>query len=214
MRTCKVCKKSSPTTSFLDQGCGLNELCDRCWKNGKVGKYITGLLEQCESDKRRAAIKEMMVKKLQTELEKAKSNITANEKNIAQLTTDRLEQSFREQTFQSNESQISLLNELVNTSRILSSEMEVKFKHDQTILQEVRDLKTMIVESREKKDSSREASFNVERQMELIKNLNFDSSDNTFELRESFEESSSGMGLPDIKSDGDNENAVTIINPE
>ena len=131
MRSCIVCQKSAPVITFSKPGAGVNEICDCCIMNGKIGKFIKSLMKSKEDVitetnttfaelERKVVIKDLTIKRLQQDMRNAKiktDHLTAeNEKlNFASM-----ELSFKEQSFKESDSQISLLNELVNTGSFVS----------------------------------------------------------------------------------------------
>ena len=130
MRNCIVCQKSAPAITFVKTGTSINDICDSCLANGRVGKFIRSLIDDnqelrqiekssCDELERKIVIKDLTIKRLQQDMRHAKIRedtlLAENEK----LNLKDLELSFREQSFKENDSksdsQISLLNEVLNT---------------------------------------------------------------------------------------------------
>merc|ERR1712071_315687 len=146
-------RQIGPGVAFTTPGAGINELCDKCLANGKVGKQLRLVKTQLETDRKKITIKELQVRKLQENLKMANQEIDVLRMAREERLVDQVESSFREKSFVHNESQISLLNDLVNTSRVLSSEMDIKFRNDMSIMTELKEIRDML-----KKNDNRNVS--------------------------------------------------------
>ena len=128
MRTCIICLKPAPSVTFTKHGTGINEICDDCLINGKVGKFIKNLIKskddailakisEKEEVERKVIIKDLTIKRLQQDMRNAKCQIDKLTSENDKLSFANMDLSFKEQSFKENDSQISLLNELVNTEK-------------------------------------------------------------------------------------------------
>ena len=159
VRHCLICNKSSPATTFIKEGTGINLICDKCWTSGKVCKHIKAEAERQEKDRTKYHIKDLKLKKMQEELASAHDEIAALKNSLEKAQTSETEsrlQSDLDQKFlayrEEHQSQICLLNDLVNNSRILSREMDAKFANDMKIVSEMKALNRKMVEQSRKMD--------------------------------------------------------------
>lgn len=132
MRSCIICQKTAPAITFIKLGAAVNETCDFCLANGKVGKYIKNLVESkevlnfetssvVEELERKVVIKDLTIKRLQQDMRNAKLKMDKLTVENEKISMASMELSFREQSFKENDSQISLLNELVNTRSVFNN---------------------------------------------------------------------------------------------